>query len=293
MTADAAIFETHRRLLTGIAYRMLGSVAAAQDVVQDAFLRWHRAAPAELLEPKAYLTRIVTRLCLDVLKSARVQRETYVGRWLPEPMIEPLQVAPATGADLHALAQDLSVALLVTLEQLSPLERAAFLLRDVFDMDFAAVADVLNRSEAACRQLAGRARDHLRENRPRFTATPQAEARLAAAFAVAMYSGDTEAIAALLADDAVVYTDGGGQRLAALRPIFGRIKIQRFFAGLQHKRQNGPPLQAVPGRINGLPGFVLRDTDGVSSLAIACHGDAIAAMYVVRNPDKLQHLQVS
>ncbi len=293
MTADAAIFETHRGFITGIAYRMLGSVAAAEDVVQDAFLRWHRAAPAELLEPKAYLTRIVTRLCLDVLKSARVQREMYVGTWLPEPILAPLQASPASGAELHALADDLSVALLVTLEQLSPLERAAFLLRDVFEMDFAVVADVLNRSEAACRQLTGRARDHLRKNRPRFTATPQAEARLAAAFAVAMYSGDTEAIAALLADDAVVYTDGGGQRQAALRPILGRAKIQRFFAGLQRKRSAGPPLHAVPARINGLPGFVLHDTNGVATLALASNGECIAAIYIVRNPDKLQHLQVS
>src|SRR5262249_7729931 len=207
MTAD---FEPHRQFLSGLAYRMLGSFADAEDVVQDAFLRWSATDHGAVQNPRAFLARIVSRLCLDRMKSAASRREQYVGTWLPEPL-----VAPPT----EPLADDLSLALLLTLERLSPLERAAFLLHDVFDMDYSAVAETIGRTEAACRQLAARAREHVRDERPRFNATPESRTKLADAFQTALLAGDVEGIARLLADDAVLYTDGGGKRTAALNPI--------------------------------------------------------------------------
>jgi RNA polymerase sigma-70 factor (ECF subfamily) len=272
-------FEPHRRFLFGVAYRMLGAVAEAEDAVQDAFVRWASADRGDVLEPRAYLARVVTRLCLDRLRSARAKREAYVGTWLPEPIVE----APDT-----RVADDLSVALLMTLERLSPLERAAFLLHDVFDMDYVAIAGVLERSEAACRQLATRAREHVREERPRFEPQPDAEARLTAAFAAAMVSGDVDALAGLLAEDAVLYSDGGGKRRAALNPIYGRAKILRFFVGVRAK--HGEILETRVVRINGLAGFVVRGHEGLETLALETSGDRIVALYAIRNPDKLAHL---
>lgn len=274
-------FEAHRRFLAGIAYRMLGSVAESEDVVQDAFVKTVSLDWSMIDEPRAYLARVVTRLCLDRLKSARARREEYVGTWLPEPMIEDASTE---------VADDLSVALLMTLERLSPLERAAFLLHDVFDMDYSAIAGVLERSEPAVRQLAARARDHVRDERPRFERTREAEAKLTAAFAGAMLSGDPAALSKLLAEDAVFYSDGGGKKKAALNPIYGREKIVRFFVGIQNKHAPVTPETARPVRINGLPGFVLTTSDGLETIAIETSGDHIVAIYAIRNPDKLAHL---
>ena len=274
-------FDEHRRFLVGLAYRMLGSLAEAEDVVQDAFLRWD-AATVTVDNPRAYLARVVSRLCLDRMKSARARREQYVGMWLPEPVVDD-PAAP--------LAEDLSVALLLTLERLSPLERAAFLLHDVFDMDYGAIAEVLDRTEPACRQLAARARDHVRDERPRFEATGDATEKLTSAFHAAALSGDLDAIARMLADDAVFYSDGGGKKLAALNPIRGKVKIMRFLAGVATKRSI--PTSIEPARINGLPGFVLRGDDGVETIALEIAGDRIAAIYAIRNPDKLRHLTAS
>jgi RNA polymerase sigma-70 factor (ECF subfamily) len=280
----AASFEPHRAYLVKIAYRMLGSVAEAEDIVQDAFLRWCGAPRGEVATPRAYLTRTVTRLCVDRLKSARAQREQYVGTWLPEPVVE----GDEPGAEL---AHELSVALLVTLERLSPLERAAFLLHDVFELDFAAVAETLERSEAAVRQLAARAREHVREGRPRFHPSDEEQARLADAFHAAMIGGDLAALSRVLAADAVFYSDGGGKRTAALNPIYGRDKILRFLVGITRKRGGLPdPASVHRAWINGMPGFVLRSPDGIETLAIEVTDGAIAAIYAVRNPDKLRHL---
>lgn len=285
ITGDAAAsFEPHRAYLIKIAYRMLGSVAEAEDIVQDAFLRWSGAPREEVVTPRAYLTRTVTRLCVDRLKSARAQREQYVGTWLPEPVVE----AGEPGAEL---AHELSVALLVTLERLSPLERAAFLLHDVFEMEFPEVAETLERSEAAVRQLAARARSHVREDRPRFRASDEEQSRLADAFHAAMIGGDLAALSALLAADAVFYSDGGGKRAAAINPIYGRDKILRFLVGITGKRGGVPDPETVRRAwINGMPGFVLQSADGVETLAIEVADGAIAAIYAVRNPDKLRHL---
>ena len=278
MTDD---FETHRSFLVGLAYRMLGSVAEAEDIVQDAFLRWSDTDRTQVTHPRAYLARIVSRLCIDRMKSATARREQYVGTWLPEPVL----AAPA-----EPLADDLSVALLLTLERLSPLERAAFLLHDVFDMDYSQIATTLDRSEAACRQLAARARDHVREDRPRFEATDESREKLAGAFLTAMTNGDIDGLARVLADDAVLCTDGGGKKLAALNPIIGKAKILRFFAGVGSKGPIPSADQVERAQINGLPGFLVRTGDGVETLALEIAGDQIVAIYGVRNPDKLRHL---
>lgn len=274
-------FEEHRRFLVGLAYRMLGSLAEAEDIVQDAFLRWSEVEQDKVENPRAYLARVVSRLCLDRMKSAQARREQYVGTWLPEPML----ASPA-----QSIAEDLSVALLLTLERLSPLERAAFLLHDVFDMDYAEVAGALDRSEAACRQLAARAREHVRDERPRFETTTETRERLASAFQAAMLTGDLQTIAQMLADDAVFYTDGGGKRLAALNPIYGRDKILRFLAGIGTKNPLPKPDEVERADINGLPGFVVRLADGLETLSLEIANDQIVAIYGVRNPDKLKHL---
>jgi RNA polymerase sigma-70 factor (ECF subfamily) len=281
-------FEAHRRALTGLAYRMLGSRADAEDVVQDAYLRWHDTEHAGIEEPRRYLGTVVTRLCLDRLKSARARREIYVGQWLPEPVVDEAFDDGAAGE----LAHDISVALMLVLERLSPLERASFLLHDVFGLDFAAVANALGRGEAACRQLAKRARMHIEDGRPRFSASREDGHRLAAAFQKATVSGDMHALKRLLAEDAVLYSDGGGKRAAALNPIYGADKITRFLEGVARKNPSWSALQMRPATINGLAGFVLQEKDGtIDTLAFAHRDGRIAAVYITRNPEKLQHVR--
>src|SRR4051812_42942504 len=257
MDADLTeAFETQRPRLARLAYRMLGSVAEAQDAVQDAWLRWTRAGEA-VNDPAAWLVRATTRLCIDRLRAAKAEREAYRGPWLPEPLIEPLAEDPVERAE------DVSVAFLLALERLSPLERAVFLLHDVFDADYAEVAQTLDRSEPAVRQLASRAREHVREARPRFAVSQEEAARLAAAFMAAAAGGDMAGLSNLLAEDAILVSDGGGKRKAALRVMVGRADIVRLLEGL---RWRGGGLQNVTGveaaRINGYPGFVVRLGDG-------------------------------
>jgi RNA polymerase sigma-70 factor (ECF subfamily) len=266
---------------------MLGSYVEAEDVVQDAFLRFQGAQTADILDPRSYLSKTVARLCLDRLKSARAQRESYVGTWLPEPVIDD----SLTPDSARELADELSFALFLTLERLSPLERTAFLLHDVFDMDFPAVAEVLQRSEPACRKLADRAREHVQEAKPRFARKPEDEVRLMAAFQTATQTGDLQTLAQLLAEDAVLYTDGGGKRRAALNPIYGRDRILRFLGGVQ-KRADAPVIVGMyPRRVNGLPGFVFDYGDGEFSVfAVELREGVIGAMYLVVNPDKLTHV---
>jgi RNA polymerase sigma-70 factor (ECF subfamily) len=279
---DAGDFEPHRKLLAGLAYRMLGSVAEAEDVVQDAFLRWREVDRATVEEPRAYLMRIVSRLCLDRLGAAHRRREQYVGTWLPEPVVaEPAQ----------QLADDLSVALLLSLERLSPLERAAFLLHDVFDMDYAAVAATLESNEPACRQLAARARGHVRQEQPRYPATDDRARQLADAFAMAAATGNLEQLSRMLAQDAVLYTDGGGKRRAALKPIVGSERIVRFYQGTLKKGSALEGARAEPVMLNGLAGFVVRGQEGVETIAFEVSSEGlIVAIYSVRNPEKLEHL---
>jgi RNA polymerase sigma-70 factor, ECF subfamily len=260
---------------------MLGSVAEAEDVVQDAYLRWHQAERSAVREPAAFLVQTVTRLCLDVLKSARMRREQYIGPWLPEPVIDAAE----------DFGDNVTLTLMIALERLSPLERAAFLLHDVFGLDFDEVAQAVGREPAACRQLASRARNHVRDARPRYPVTPERGREIAAAFFAASRSGDTRSLQALLAADVVAYTDGGGKRPSALNPIYGQDKVVRFFAGVIRKPgyQSRRLLDACV--IDGLPGFVtVEQQDTVQTTALAIDEDRIAEIYIVRNPDKLRHI---
>ena len=281
--SEAALFEAQRARLIRLAYRMLGSLAEAEDVAQDAWLRWSAADREAIDAPAAWLTRTVTRLCLDRLGSARARRETYVGPWLPEPLIE------AAWSDPLERAEEVSVAFLLALQRLSPLERAAFLLHDVFETDHATLAGVLGRSEAACRQLVSRARSHVKEGRPRFEVAPDQAEKLARAFMAAAASGDTAAMTALLAEDCVLISDGGGKRSAALRPLVGPEDIVRLITGLAWRRPDRVGEIVRPARINGAPGLVLRDAEGVQTIAFEPGPDGrLAAIYIVRNPDKLR-----
>ncbi len=267
---------------------MLGEVSEAEDVVQDAYLRWRGTDWDKVENPKAFLSRIVTRLCLDRLKEARRRRETYTGAWLPEPLVETL----VTSIDPEAeLAEDISFALMLALERLSPLERAAFLLRDVFDLSFAEVALTLDKSEVACRQLASRARARVKKGVPLYTVTPDESARLTEEFFVASRSGDTGKLKTLLADSVRFYSDGGGRKIAALRPIFGLEKVCRLFAGLARKPNNIEPLWRKELMVNGLPGYVSVERDGTLQItALEMSDGRIHGIYVIRNPDKVAHL---
>lgn len=270
-------------------------MAEAEDAVQDAYLRWHDVDRDSITEPRAFLITTTTRICLDVLKSARVRREEYVGPWLPDPVTDTAALAPDTQTEL---AEDLSVALLLALERLSPLERAAFLLHDVFDYSFTQVADTLGRNEAACRQLASRARTHVREAGP----APAISARrppgdlgakhsaLVSAFIAASRSGDVARLTQLLATDAKLVTDGGGKVLAALNVISGGDRVAAFLAGVVRKGWTDRTTLRFD-TINGLPGLIVSDPDGlVQTTAFEIDGEVITAIYIVRNPDKLRHI---
>lgn len=275
----AANFEPLRPQLMRVAYRMLGSVADAEDMVQEAFVRWMKADRREVREPEAFLRSTVMRLCIDQLKSARHQRETYLGPWLPDPLVEEEEV------------EDVTLPLMLALERLSPLERAAFLLHDVFGLGFDEVAQTIRRDPAACRQLAGRARAHVREARPRFRVEKQRGLALAEAFFTASRSGDMKALGSMLAADVSLHADGGGKRPAATAPIFGFdavMKAHEFLAGIF--RTNASKLVRA-GFVNGLPGFITLESDGeLATTALEIENGKIAAIYVVRNPDKLRHL---
>ena len=276
----AASFHPLRPKLIRIAYRMLGSVADAEDVVQEAFLRWLDADREPVREPEAFLRRVVTRLCIDHLRSARHRRETYIGPWLPEPVIEP-----------ESEFDDITLPLMMALERLSPLERAAFLLHDVFGVSFDEIAETIGREPAACRQLASRARNHVRAARPRFTLPKERGLELAAAFFAASRNGDMQRLRALLAADVAVYADGGGKVPAAMRPIVGFDKVMQFQTSLAQFFAKNMSRLLRYGFINGLPGFVTIEHGGIlQTTALQIDDGKITAIYVIRNPDKLQHL---
>jgi RNA polymerase sigma-70 factor (ECF subfamily) len=280
----AAVFDPLRPRLVRVAYRMLGSVADAEDVVQEAFLRWREADLDEVREPEAWLRRVVTRLSLDVLKSARRRREVYVGPWLPEPVVEPEDAEEV---------EDVTLPLMLALERLSPLERAAFLLHDVFGAGFDEVAEALGRDAAACRQLASRARTHVRAARPRFDVPAARGMEIAEAFLAASRTGDVAGLKAMLTEDVALHADGGGVRPAALRTIVGLDDVMKVFTRLAERFAETGPWELIRvGRINGLPGFVTREADGLlQTTALLIEGDRIAGIYMVRNPDKLRHLE--
>jgi RNA polymerase sigma-70 factor (ECF subfamily) len=295
-TPIAEAYERLRPLLFSIAYRMLGSVTEAEDIVQEAFVRYHGAITdhGEPDSPKAYLSTIVTRLCIDHLHSARVRRESYVGEWLPEPLLtgpEPL-VRPAADPAAHAEQSDsLSMAFLLLLERLTPLERAVFLLHDVFGYDYDETSEIVSRSPASCRQLAHRARQHVEADRPRFDVTAEQKSKLAARFFEAVEQGDMAGLVSLLAADAEVHGDGAGAGLSWRKPIVGRDHVARLLGAL------GKQLHAVQGsfrraEVNGQPGALVLAADGslIAVLTIDIADDQVQTFRSVLARDKLRHL---
>ena len=284
-TAD---FTSARPLLFSIAYRMLGSVADAEDVVQDAYLRWLEAPEAEVRAPRAYLATIVTRLSINRLRSARNQRESYVGPWLPEPLVTEYVPDPSAPVEL---AESLSMAFLVMLERLSPIERAVLLLHDVFDFEYAEIARIVDKTEPNCRQLLGRAKKHLGAAEARFDADQAQADKLTQRFTHAALAGDMDGLLGVLAEDITLWADGGGKvRGAALRPITGSESVARFVVGVI---QRFVPVERSmrQTRINGQPGFIVYVSGRpLAALILDIRDGRIRTIYAVGNPDKLQTL---
>jgi RNA polymerase sigma-70 factor (ECF subfamily) len=273
-------FEKHRSRLFGIAYRMLGSVTDAEDLVQETFLRWQRQS--EIRATEAWLTAVITRLSIDLLRSSHHQRETYVGTWLPEPLVTESQENRAAGK----LADSLSQAFLVLLETLSPSERAALLLREIFEYDYPEIAQILKKSEDNCRQMVSRAKQRLSSRQPRFRPSAEQAERILHQFLRTCADGDMTGLLELLTDDVVAYTDGGGRVPAAPKPLLGASQVSRFFINI---RKNLPSnLQWWFATVNGGPGIVFSAGGIVNSVAgFRLDGDRIREIYIVNNPDKL------
>jgi RNA polymerase sigma-70 factor (ECF subfamily) len=287
---DTAI--AHRPRLLGLAYRMLGSRADAEDVLQDAYLRWNTIEQASIRDSEGYLVTMVTRLCLDRLKSAQARREVYVGPWLPEPILDADALSPEAATEL---ADDVSFALMVALERLSPPERAAFLLHDVFDTHFTQIAQMLGCSEESCRQLASRARSSVRAGRRRQAAELETHRRLLAAFFSAVRTGDVTQVSRLLLDDVTALTDGGGLARAATRPVIGARKVARLFVGIARRYLVADmPLRWELRSINGVPGYLIYFGDQLQqTFSIDVQDGRISAIYAVRNPVKLARLGIT
>ncbi|WP_170763368.1 RNA polymerase sigma factor SigJ [Ruegeria lacuscaerulensis] len=280
---DRAFVDVQPRLFA-VAYRMLGSVSDAEDIVQDSYLRWRRVDTEQVRDETGYLIRVVTRLCLDHLRAARAVREVYPGEWLPEPLI--------TEDATERLDRDVSVALLMALERLSPLERAAFLLHDVFEHSYDDLSETLKRSQGSCRQLVSRARKHVEQVKPRVRVEREQGEELAKAFFDAAKSGDTKHLTNLLARDVQLHSDGGGKIIATLNPIYGRDKVIRFFAGLARKPSAAQSVTWVFCWLNGLPAILNREPGGsLQATSLKIEKGRIATIYMVRNPDKTQHLE--
>lgn len=287
MSDDEQTFSEHRKLLFAIAYRLLGSAADAEDVVQDAWFKWSAAERAQVSDPKAYLARIVSNLAMDRLRSTRRQREAYVGPWLPEPIL----TEPDASEDV-VVAESVSVAMLVVLETLSPLERAVFVLKEVFDFSYAEIADAVDRSEAAVRQAGHRARNHIQARRPRFETDRTKRRELTERFFAASMGGDINELMELLAPDVALWTDGGGKVRQAMRPIIGVEKVIRWLAGAVSRPYEGVEIGAISAEvaeINGAPGVVFSGAGRViATLTVDLDDDGrIVAIHNVANPDKL------
>jgi RNA polymerase sigma-70 factor (ECF subfamily) len=283
-------FEAHRSRLIGLGYRMLGTVAEAEDLVQETYLRWHRTAREEIREPGAWLSTTMARLCIDALRSRKSRREAYVGPWLPEPW----RTAEPENDDAPRqleLADDLSVAFLLLLERLGPDERAAFLLHDIFEAEYDDIASSLGKSEPAVRQLVSRARQRVAEDRRRFHATRTEQQDLARRFKLALVARDESALLSLFKPDATLVSDGGGKALAALRPIYGADKVVRFFVGVT-KNRNAEDFLFEDCWINNAPALLIREANGdaFATLAFEVDDGHIATVYSIRNPDKLDRI---
>lgn len=295
MTSDvdlrATEFEAHRDVLMGVAYRMLGSVGDAEDIVQDAWARWRGAGDVET--PRAWLVRVVSRLCLDRLKSARVRREQYFGTWLPEPLVDRVSVEGGAGvagggARAGEVDESISIALMLVLEKLSPVERAGFLLHEVFGYDFAEIAGILEKSEPACRKLVSRARERVRAERPRFAASGAEHAELSRRFLAACRGGEIEPLMALFGESVAFYSDGGGKATAVPKVLTEREVIAKFFIGVA-RNLAAEGFEVRSTWFNGAPGVLFR-VGGVvvTALSLDVREGRIAAIYGHRNPDKLR-----
>jgi RNA polymerase sigma-70 factor (ECF subfamily) len=287
----AAEYAQLRPLLFSIAYRMTGTAGDAEDIVQEAFLRYHGRDEETVVEtPRAWLTTVTTRLAIDHLRSARVRREAYVGPWLPEPIATDVADDPGAQAEL---TDSLSLAFLAVLERLSPVERAVFLLREVFDYGFEEIARIVEKSEANCRQLLVRARRHVDAERPRFPVSPERREELTDRFLAACTSGDVEGLTAMLAADAAAYTDGGGKARAASKAVVGARAVARFMALIASRAEEGVEVRAA--EINGQPGRLLVDAAGavIGALVLDVDGDRVRRVDLVVNPEKLGRVAAS
>jgi RNA polymerase sigma-70 factor (ECF subfamily) len=284
-----AAFQEHRPLLFALAYRLLGRATEAEDVLQDAYLRFLGAPLADIESPKAYLSTIVTRLCLNQLTSARAQRETYIGPWLPEPVLD-TDHPELNNPEARAIeSETISLAFMVLLERLTPAERAVFLLREVFDYEYREIAGILDRSETACRQLFSRAKDRIAAERPRFQANPEEHRRLLEEFMRAARNGDLDGLTNLLAEDVTFWADGGGKvRGAALQPVRGRADVARFVIGVT-ARFTPAGAQLAVADVNGKPTLLIRHPDGTPAIVVSIDVDRsrIRNIWAIGNPDKL------
>ncbi|WP_406100630.1 RNA polymerase sigma-70 factor [Streptomyces sp. NBC_01003] len=288
MSAGQQVFHTYRKLLFSVAYRVLGSAADAEDAVQDAWIKWSSADRSQVADPKAYLTRIVSNLALERLRSTRHKRETYVGPWLPEPIL-----TSGDTADAVMDAESVSMAMLVVLETLSPLERAVFVLKEVFGFSHAEIAEAVERSEAAVRQAAHRAREHVRARRPRFTADRSRQREVTERFLAAATGGDINTLMELLSPDVILWTDGGGKVRQALKPVVGAQTVASWFAAIRtvtYQSVQPADMRAELVEINGGPGMVFSAPDRViATITFDFDADGrIIAVHNVANPDKLQ-----
>lgn len=291
LSAHLVIFGHEKARLQALAYRLLGSVSDAEDLLQDTYLRWQQVELSELRQPEHYLTRMVTHGALDVLRSAQRRRESYTGVWLPEPWLGgPAEGQAGDPARALELADSLTTAFLLMLERLTPLERAVFVLRVVFDYEYAEIAELVGESAAYCRQLLHRAREHLQQQRQRAPVTPERQQTLLQAFVEACQRGELMPLQTLLAEDAILYSDGGGKARAALNPIYGADKIARFLLGVMGKTP--PGMSWSPAIVNGALGM-LAAWEGQPRMTVGFDWgeQGIEAIYIVINPDKLQHLQ--
>ena len=295
-TPDAVrVFDGHRSLLVSVAYRILGSVSDAEDAVQETYLRWSKVDPAQVSNPRAFLVRVTTRLAIDRLRRAKTRRETYVGPWLPEPILTGRDVAEDV-----ALAESVSMAMLVVLETLSPLERAVFVLREAFGLRYAEIADILGRKEEAVRQLGRRARDHVREHRSRFDTDESEQRRVTERFLEATSTGDLEALVAVLSPEVTLVADGGGRALAPRRPIRGADKVARFLLAVATEERIARFLRSVGSEpivadlrvrvapVNGGPGILVVSGDKpISALVLDVSEGVVRTIHLVANPEKL------
>ncbi len=278
-------FNNYRNYLFAIAYRMLGSAMDAEDMVQETYLRWQNRGETEIESAKSYLAAIITRLCIDQLRSAHVQRETYFGSWLPEPIM----TETTSNEGLVAMSESISMAFMLLLESLSPTERAVYLLREIFDYEYHEIAQIVDKSEANCRQIVRRAKKHIVRGRPRFQTTPEEQQQLLLEFTQACMNGDLTGLMSILADDVVEYSDGGGKVSAATRPIQGADRVARFTLGILKKAPPNMTLQF--GMVNGEPAIIAYiENEPIVVMVFEVGNGRIQNIYTINNPDKLQRI---